>query len=72
MCHKGTKKGNVFEKWEKGPHAKAFETLKKKGEEKNPECLSCHVTGFYESVYKVGDANASKFEGVQCGCCRKT
>ena len=30
MCHKGEKKGEVFEKWEKSTHAKAFETLKKK------------------------------------------
>lgn len=69
MCHKGAKKGEVFEKWEKGPHAKAFETLKTKGEEKNPKCLECHVTGFNAGGYKVGDANASKFEGVQCESC---
>ncbi len=69
MCHKGKKKGEVWEKWEKGPHAKAFETLKAKGEEKNPECLPCHVTGFNTSGYKVSDVNASKFEGVQCEAC---
>jgi hypothetical protein len=70
MCHKGAKKGEVYEKWEKGPHARAFETLKAKGEEKNEKCLDCHVTGFnQEGGYKVGDANASKLEGVQCESC---
>lgn len=69
MCHKGAKKGEVFEKWEKSPHAKAFETLKAKGEEKNPKCLECHVTGFNAGGYKVGDANAADFEGVQCENC---
>ena len=61
MCHKGEKKGEVFEKWEKGPHAKAFESLKAKGEEKNPKCLECHTTGF--------DGSAYKEEAVGCEAC---
>jgi hypothetical protein len=69
ICHKGAKHGEVWEKFEAGPHAKAFETLKKKGEEKNPKCLECHVTGFNKGGYKVGDADAEKFEGVQCESC---
>ncbi|MCP4213532.1 MAG: cytochrome C554, partial [bacterium] len=69
MCHKGAKKGEVFEKWQKGLHAGAFEKLKAKGEEKNPKCLECHTTAFDKGGYKVGDANASKFEGVQCESC---
>lgn len=69
MCHKGTAKGEVFEKWQKSPHARALETLKAKGEDKNPKCLECHVTGFGTSGYKVGDANAANFEGVQCEAC---
>ena len=59
MCHKGAKKGEVWEKWEKGPHAKAFETLKAKGEEKNPKCLECHVA----------DASVDPTEGVGCEAC---
>jgi hypothetical protein len=69
MCHKGEKKGNVFEKWVKGPHANAFQKLKAKGEEKNPKCLACHVTGFNQDGYKLGADNAAKFEGVQCESC---
>lgn len=57
MCHKGAKKGEILEKWQAGPHAKAFETLgtdeaKAIATEKglgNPqeegECLRCHITG---------------------------
>ncbi|MDQ1352970.1 MAG: hypothetical protein QG657_3276 [Acidobacteriota bacterium] len=69
MCHKGEKKGLVFEKWEKSTHAKAIETLKAKGEDKNPKCLECHVTGFNAGGYKVGDATAATLEGVQCESC---
>ncbi len=69
MCHKGKKRGEVYEKWEKGPHAKAFESIKAKGEEKNPECLKCHATAFEMGGYKVGDSSAANFEGVQCETC---
>jgi len=69
MCHKGDKKGNVWEKWEASAHSKAFETLKKKGEEKNPKCLECHTTAFDKGGYKIGDAEAANFEGVGCESC---
>ncbi len=69
VCHKGAKKGEVFEKWEKRGHAKAFETLKAKGEEKNPKCLECHVTAFNAGGYKAGDPNAAKFAWVGCEAC---
>lgn len=68
-CHSGPQKGNVYEKWEKAVHARALETLKAKGQEKNPRCLRCHVTGFNESGYKIGASNAVDFEGVQCESC---
>lgn len=69
MCHKGERKGNVYEKWQERAHARAFETLKKKGQEKNPKCLECHTTAFNQGGYKLGDPDASKFEGVQCESC---
>jgi len=69
MCHRGDRKGNVFEKWEQGPHAKAFESLKTKGQEKNAKCLECHTTAFNKGGYKLGDPNASDFEGVGCEAC---
>lgn len=69
MCHKGERKGNVYEKWMEKAHAKAFETLKKEGQEKNPKCLECHTTAFNQGGYKLDDPKASNFEGVQCESC---
>jgi hypothetical protein len=68
-CHRGLKKGAIYEKWQKSPHARAFETLKAVGQEKNPQCLECHTTGFNAGAYKVDDPHASEFEGVQCESC---
>jgi hypothetical protein len=69
MCHKGEKKGNVYETWNSKKHSTAFEAVKQKGEEKNPKCLACHATGFNKGGYKIDDPDASKFEGVQCESC---
>ncbi|UCH94733.1 MAG: hypothetical protein JSV88_31355 [Candidatus Aminicenantes bacterium] len=68
-CHKGPNHGEVYEKWKKAAHARAFETLKAKGEEKNLKCLKCHVTGLYDGGYKLNDPHAMDFEGVQCESC---
>ena len=48
ICHKGEAKGNIWEIWEKSPHANAYKTLVAKGDgsEKKAECLTCHVTGY--------------------------
>ncbi|MBI1746332.1 MAG: hypothetical protein HYR55_07055 [Acidobacteria bacterium] len=32
--------------WKRTRHAQAIETLKRKGQEFNPQCLRCHTTGF--------------------------
>ncbi|MCJ7801788.1 MAG: cytochrome c family protein [Candidatus Marinimicrobia bacterium] len=66
MCHNKDAKGAQYSKWEAGPHAKAFETLKSekatkiaKGKGitveawKAPECLKCHTTGFGAGGYEV-------------------
>ncbi|MBK6910433.1 MAG: cytochrome C554 [bacterium] len=45
MCHKGEKNGSIYETWLETKHAKSMESLKAKGEDKNPECLACHTTG---------------------------
>lgn len=68
-CHKGERKGKVYETWESKKHAKAFESIKAKGEEKNEKCLGCHTTAFNKGGYKIGDATAVDFEGVQCEAC---
>lgn len=68
-CHEGVQNKEVYEKWQEALHAGAFKTLKAKGQEKNPKCLVCHVTGFNEGGYQIGASNAADFEGVQCEAC---
>jgi hypothetical protein len=66
MCHNKPDKGEQFNKWEAGPHAKAMESLK--GEEKNdPKCLKCHSTA--ASVDKSLVATIKVEEGVSCESC---
>jgi hypothetical protein len=66
MCHNKPDKGEQFNKWEAGPHAKAMEALK--GEEKNdPKCLKCHSTA--ASVDKGLLAGLKVEEGVSCESC---
>lgn len=54
--------------WAGTPHARAFETLVKRGRELDLECIGCHVTGFEEP----GGASLSNLEelrGVGCESC---
>ena len=66
-CHQG-----LVEHWGTTPHAAAFKLLEDKHEEKNPECISCHVTGFgRESGFE--DAHSSPdLSNVQCEACHGT
>lgn len=81
MCHKGEKKGNIFEKWQERKHAKAYETLateqskevaKKVGIKGDPqqaaECLVCHVTA-YNAPAEQKEATLTMEEGVSCEAC---
>jgi len=81
MCHKGEKKGNVFEKWEASKHAQAFATLAKvesitiakekgvKGDPSQaPECLVCHVTGYSAAADQKAETLTLE-EGVSCEAC---
>ena len=79
-CHKGAAKGDPYDHWTKGPHAKAWATLatakaKEVGAklgiadpQTSPKCLECHVTAY--------GAPAAEFkptfkmaDGVQCESC---
>jgi Cytochrome c554 and c-prime len=54
--------------WKKTRHAAAWETLEKRGQEFDLECISCHVTGWN----KPGGATLAKNEAlrdVQCEVC---
>lgn len=81
MCHKGEKKGKIFEKWQQRGHAKAYATLgtdeakevaKKAGVKGDPqqakECLACHVTA-YNAPAAQKKATLTMEEGVSCEAC---
>ncbi len=66
MCHNKAPKGEQFNKWSEGVHAKAMESLK--GDEANdPKCLKCHSTA--GSVDKSLIAGLKSTEGVSCESC---
>jgi hypothetical protein len=80
-CHRGEKKGMVFEIWQKSKHALAYKTLesaeaakiaKEKGLKKpaneSPECLKCHVLtgGLDKSLL---NPSFDVKDGVQCETC---
>ena len=81
-CHSNAKMGGTaYKKWEKGPHAKAYETLKTAEADKiakeagyktkaveTDNCLSCHVTGMMEKGAKFSKG-FNKTEGVGCETC---
>ena len=81
MCHKGTKKGNIYEKWTERKHSKAYATLatdeaKKVAKEAGvkgdpqqaPECLVCHVTA-YNAPADEKAKTLTMEEGVSCEAC---
>jgi len=64
VCHP-----NEFERWSKGPHKEAIQSLVREGQEYNPSCLNCHVTG-YERENGFWDIETSMdMAGVQCEQC---
>lgn len=81
-CHKKELIGNQYGEWEKGEHAKAFETLKgkkaaelatKKGVAGPPneakECLKCHVTAYGKPASAFKKKPLKVTDGVQCESC---
>ena len=66
MCHNKAEKGEQYNKWLAGPHAKAMAALK--GDEaKNPKCLKCHSTA--ASVDQGLVATITVEECVSCESC---
>lgn len=66
MCH-----GNVVVGWKTTGHAKAFETLKTQGEEKqeNPGCIQCHVVAYEEDGGFIDMELTPELKDVQCESC---
>lgn len=58
----------------KTAHAQAFNTIQSKGQERNPECVSCHVVGFdwvngYDQVADPKVPGRESLKNVQCEAC---
>lgn len=70
MCHNLKSTGKFYDDWEEGPHAKAFELLSEE-EQKNPDCVKCHTTGYGEpgGFKSIEDKGSKKMVGVQCEMC---
>lgn len=66
MCHNKAEKGEIYNAWAAGPHAKAMESLK--GDEaKDPKCLKCHSTAASVDASLVATLKVA--EGVSCESC---
>ena len=65
-CH-----SDEFARWTLTKHAQAWTTLVRRGETDNPECVSCHTTGYGEpgGLGELNDSNVRRFKGVQCEEC---
>ncbi len=69
MCHKGEKKGMIYEKWAGEKHSTATETIITEGEGENAKCLGCHSTGYGKGGYDPAAENKAQFAGVTCEAC---
>jgi hypothetical protein len=75
-CH-----ADIYSRWARTPHAKAWDTLAKAGKQDSEECLKCHVVGYGEqSGYaltaltdrlgkSVSTTDTSSLRNVQCEAC---
>ena len=62
-CH-----NDIYQKWTETPHAHAMETLIKKKEHYNPECIVCHATSYLKGGF-VSWEKTPEYAGVQCAQC---
>ena len=63
-CHE-----QEYLQWSATRHAYAYQTLVKKERYFDPNCVSCHTTGFgYTTGFQIGDQD-STLKGVQCETC---
>ena len=50
-------------------HSHAYETLNRVNKAFDPECLSCHVTGWGENGGFISEVDTPKLKNVQCEVC---
>ncbi len=63
-CH-----ASEHEVYQKSAHAHALSTLEAQKQDYNPECVSCHVTGFGKPGGFVSSRQTPQLAGVQCEAC---
>ena len=65
-CH-----ADIVENWKNTGHAKAFESLKTQGEEKqeNPGCVECHVVAYGQDGGFIDMDLTPELTDVQCESC---
>ncbi|MFH1563061.1 MAG: multiheme c-type cytochrome [Nitrospirota bacterium] len=66
QCHQ-----KQYKKWQKSRHSKAFYSLKKAKEEKNPACLKCHTTGYRQDNGFWDTETTPDFINVGCEECHR-
>ena len=66
MCHNKPDKGEQYNTWAAGPHAKAMESLNDE-EANDPKCLKCHSTVGHIDASLVASIKVE--EGVSCESC---
>jgi len=64
-CH-----GDIYNKWAKTAHAHAIESLIKKNEHNNQECLGCHTTSYLKGGF-ISLGTTPEYAGVQCVSCHR-
>ncbi len=64
LCHKA-----IYERWSKGPHAKAFATLAEGDKWNDPNCLTCHTTGYEVEAKRDSTDVRPEMWNVQCEAC---
>lgn len=55
--------------WAKSPHAQAFESLERKGDQYNPRCLKCHTVGYMSSDGYINQKLTPNLKNVSCESC---
>jgi 2',3'-cyclic-nucleotide 2'-phosphodiesterase (5'-nucleotidase family) len=64
-CHQAE-----YESFMQTAHAQALTSLEHDFQDNNPECVSCHVTGWQQpGGYGLDATNRNKLKGVQCEAC---
>ena len=65
-CHK-----TQHAAWSAGAHARAYTTLQRVGRTGDPNCVTCHTTGFGSDKGFTTLANTPKLAGVTCQSCHR-